>query len=174
MAHQRERVLLPLSFPARFCIVPVPRPALSLLCSSELLKESSVCLVHLALLLSKLCGKGSPETTRLALPWLSCQGLNTSTHLPLWPHFWILPQSVTPASLPVFFQPFWAAIVNPGRYGPVAWSKPSPSSQAGAVTWGAASQFHHGSKSFPSPWLKACPQVLNISMKLVSCYKYVK
>ena len=29
-----------------------------------------------------------------------------------------LPQSVTPASIPVFFQLYWAAIVSPGRGGP--------------------------------------------------------
>ena len=32
---------------------------------------------------------------------------------------------------------------------------------------GVASQLHHGLKSLPSPWLKAWPQLFNISMKAV-------
>ena len=39
-------------------------------------------------------------------------GLNPSTSLPLQPHFWLLPQRVIPASIPVFFQVYWAAIVR--------------------------------------------------------------
>ena len=35
------------------------------------------------------------------------------------------------------FQPFLAAIVSPGRCGPVVWSEPSPSSHEGAVTRGS-------------------------------------
>ena len=38
---------------------------------------------------------------------------------------------------PVFFQLYWAAIVSPGRCGPVAWSQSSPSSHAGPVTRGS-------------------------------------
>ena len=53
------------------------------------------------------------------------------------PHFQLLPRSVTPASIPSFFQPFLAAIVNPGRRVPVVWSQSSPSSHAGAVTKGS-------------------------------------
>ena len=33
---------------------------------------------------------------------------------------------------------------------------------------------HHGLKSLPSPWLKAQPQLFNISMKPVKGYRYVK
>ena len=36
--------------------------------------------------------------------WLPRLGLNPSTHLPLQPHFRLLLQSATPASIPVFFQ----------------------------------------------------------------------
>ena len=42
----------------------------------------------------------------LPLLWLPRLGLNPSTHLPLQPHFRLLLQSVTPASIPVFFQLF--------------------------------------------------------------------
>ena len=60
-------------------------------------------------------------------------GLNPSANLPPQPHFRLLPQSVTPASIPVFSQLYWAAIVSLGRCGPVAWSQSSPSFYAGAV-----------------------------------------
>ena len=100
--------------------------------------------------------------------WLPCLGLNHSTHLPLQPHFRLLLQSVTPASIPEFFQLYWAAIVSLGRCGPMAWSQSSPSSHAGAVTRGSCFPVAHlGWNSLPSPWLKAGPQLFNISMKPV-------
>ena len=37
----------------------------------------------------------------------------------------------------LFFQFYWAAIVSLGRCGPMAWSKSSPSSHAGAITRGS-------------------------------------
>ena len=49
-------------------------------------------------------------------------------------HFLFLPQSVIPASILVFFQLYWAAIVSLGRCGPMAWSQSSSSSHTGAVT----------------------------------------
>ena len=55
----------------------------------------------------------------------------------------------------LFFQLYWAAIVSRGRCGPMAWSQSSPSSHAGAVTEGVASQLHLGRKSLSSSWLKA-------------------
>ena len=64
-------------------------------------------------------------------------GLNPHTRLPLQPHFLLLLQSVTPASIPIFFQLYWAAIVILGRCGPIAWSQSSPSSHAGTVTRGS-------------------------------------
>ena len=54
--------------------------------------------------------------------WLPRLGLNPSAHLPLQPHFQLLLQSVTPASIPVFFQLYWAAIVSLGSCGSMAWS----------------------------------------------------
>ncbi|KAF6109503.1 hypothetical protein HJG60_010776 [Phyllostomus discolor] len=70
--------------------------------------------------------------------WLPCLGLNPSASLPLQPHFRLLPQSVTPASIPVLSKLYWAAIVSPGRHGPVVWSQSSPSSHAGAATGGGS------------------------------------
>ena len=75
-----------------------------------------------------------------SLLWLPGLGLNPSAHLPLQPHFRLLLQSAAPASIPVFFQLFWAAIVSLGRCGPMAWSQSSPSSQAGPVTRGSCFQ----------------------------------
>ena len=66
--------------------------------------------------------------------WLPGLGLNPSAQLPLQPHFRLLLQLAIPASIPVFPQLFWAAIVSPDRRGPVAWSQSSASSYAGAVT----------------------------------------
>ena len=64
-------------------------------------------------------------------------------------HFRLLLQSATPASIPVFFQLYWAAIVSLGRCGPMAWSQSSPSSHAGPVTRGSC---------FPVPsWVEATP-----------------
>ena len=37
----------------------------------------------------------------------------------------------------LFFQLYWAAIVSPGRCGPVVWSQSSPSSYTGSVTRGS-------------------------------------
>ena len=51
-------------------------------------------------------------------------------------HFRLLPQSVTPATIPVFFQFYWAAIISLGRCGPIVWSQSSPSSHTGAATRG--------------------------------------
>ena len=88
--------------------------------------------------------------------WLPGLGLNPSAHLPLQPHFRPLLQSVTPASIPVFFQLYWAAIVSLGRCGPVAWSQSSPRSHAGAVTRGSY---------FPVPsWVEFGPIPLAQSM----------
>ena len=81
--------------------------------------------------------------------WLPGLGLNPSAHLPLQPHFSLLLQSVTPASIPIFFQLYWAAIVSLGRCGPLAWSQSSPSSHAGPVTRGSC---------FPvPPWVEVTP-----------------
>ena len=60
----------------------------------------------------------TPELRDPLSLWLPSLGLNPSAHLPLQPHFRLLLQSVTPASIPVFFQLFWAAIVSLGRCGP--------------------------------------------------------
>ena len=85
----------------------------------------------------------------LPLLWLPCLGLNTSTHLPLQPHFRLLLQSATPASIPVFFQLYWAAVVSLGKCGPMAWSQSSPCSHAGPVTRGSC---------FPVPsWVEVTP-----------------
>ena len=93
------------------------------------------CVVHL--FTPEMRGLDYPSEPRGPLPlWLPCLGLNTSTHLPLQPHFRLLLQSVTSASIPLFFQLYWAAIVSPGRCGPMAWSQSSPSSHAGPVTRG--------------------------------------
>ena len=78
-----------------------------------------------------------PKPRGPLLVWLPCLGLNPSTSLPLQLHFWLLLQSVTPASIPVFFPLYWAARVSLGKCGPMAWSQHSPSCHAGAVTRGS-------------------------------------
>ena len=101
--------------PARVLSPPF-LPAVSLLHSSKLLRESSASLLHLAFQLPKLHGKGSPKASWFFLSWLLHLDLNPSTSLPLQPHFQLLPQSATPTSILVFFQLFWAAIAILGRH----------------------------------------------------------
>ena len=74
MVHQQES-FHPLSFPARSRIVSVPSPALSVLHSSKLLRESSACPLYLALLLPKPRGKGNLKSTWFTLQtaWLDLQ-----------------------------------------------------------------------------------------------------
>ena len=82
--------------------------------------------------------------------------LNPSVHFPFQPHFRLLLQSVTPASIPVFFQLYWAAIVSLGRCGSMAWSQSSPSSPTGPVTRGSC---------FPATsWVEVPPSSLAQSM----------
>ena len=97
----------------------------------------------LSFLLLKPCGKGSPQTA-----WFQ-QNLAVPMHMAVTPGFksrcefsWASPfptppQSSTPDSIPIFLQLSWAALVSPGRCGPMAWSKPPPSSHAGTVTRGS-------------------------------------
>ena len=106
--------------------------------------------------------------------WLLRLGLNPSAHLPLQPHFRHLLQSVTPASIPVFFQLYWAAIVSLGRCGPIAWSQSSPSSHAGPVTGGSCLPVTSWVEVNSTPQLKAWPQLFHISMKPVKGYRCVK
>ena len=97
--------------------------------------------------------------------WLPCLGLNPSTSLPLQPHFRLLLQPVTPASIPVFFQLYWAAIVSLGRCGPMAWSQSSPSSYAGAITRGSC---------FPvTSWVEFTPISLaqNVATAILHIYE---
>ena len=71
-------------------------------------------------------------------------------------HFRLLLQSATSASIPVFFQLYWAAIVSLGRCGPMAWSQSSPSSPTSPVTRG---------NCFPVPsWVEFGPIPLAQSM----------
>ena len=98
----------------------------------------------------------SAKATWSSLVWLPCLGFNPLTNLPLQPHFRLLLQSVTPASMPVFFQLYWAALVSLGRCGPIAWSQSSPSSHAGTVTRGSC---------FPvTSWVEVTPIPLAQSM----------
>ena len=91
----------------------------------------------LSCFLSHMAKGSTPKPHGPHLAWLPCLGLNPSANLPLQPYFQLLPQLATPASIPIFFQLFWAAIVSPGRHGPMMWSQSSPSSHAGAVTGGS-------------------------------------
>ena len=68
--------------------------------------------------LPKTCGSDScpsPVVPKRDAKWLPCLGLNSSANLPLQPHFRLLPQLATAATIP-------------GRCGPVVWSQLSPSS----------------------------------------------
>ena len=154
----RQRCMI-LSLPQNFVVLPL------------LLQNHMVLSIHFRTAWSSLLSSRTAWSSSL---WLPCLGLNPSTHIPLQTHFRLLLQSVTPASILVFFQLYWAAIVSLGRCGPMAWSQSSPSSHAGPVTGGVASQYHLGWNLVPSPWLKAWAQLFNISMKPVKGYRCVK
>ena len=88
--------------------------------------------------------------------WLPGLGFKSQCPSSFAAHFRLLLQSVTPASIPVFFQLYWAAIVSLGRCGPMAWSQSSPSSPTGPVTRGSC---------FPVPsWVEFAPIPLAQSM----------
>ena len=103
--------------------------------------------------------KGAPQSCIIPPKnpaWLLHLDLNLSARLPLQPHFRLLPKSVLPASIPVFFQLYWAALVSPGRCGPMVWSQPTLSSHAGTVTGGSC---------FPvTSWVEVTPIPLPQSM----------
>ena len=153
--------------PARV-LSPLFSPAKSLLLPSHVAKRSTPKLRGplssppipcgpLLLTLPKLRGPlPSPKPCGPLSLWLPHLGLNPSTSLPLQPHFRLLLQSVTPTSIPEFFQLYWAAIVSPGRHVPMAWSQSSPSSHLGGVTRGSC---------FPiTSWVEVTPISLAQSM----------
>ena len=78
---------------------------------------------HLSCFLSHVAKGNTPKPCGPHLAWLPRLGLNPSTNLPLQPHFRLLPHLATSASIPIFFQLFWAAIVSLGRCGPVVCCK---------------------------------------------------
>ena len=141
------RVLSPLFFPAKSLLLPKlhgPSYSLQNHVASYLLQSRVVLFFSL-----------SEQRGPLSL-WLPSLGLNPSAHLLPQPHFQLLLQSVTPASIPIFFQLYWAAIVSPGRCGPMAWSQSSPSSHAAPVT---------RESCFPVPsWVEFAPIPLAQSM----------
>ena len=115
------RVLSPLFFPAKFLLLPKP-------CGDP---KSLV----LTLAQAQRCPLRQ-SCVFLHLEWLPRLGLNPSTSLPLQPHSQLLLQSVIPVSIPVFFQLYWAAIVDPSRRGPRAWSRSFPSSPTSSCNQG--------------------------------------
>ena len=147
MAHQQES-FLPFPMAAKSLLLPKPRG-----------KKK-----HPRAIWSSLFTPSEPSVPLLAtseprdplLLWLPHLGLNPSAHLPVQSHFQLLLQSVTPASIPLFLQLYWAAIVSLGRCGPMAWSQSSPSSHTGPVTRGSC---------FPVPsWVEFAPIPLAQSM----------
>ena len=66
------------------------------------------------------------------------------------------------------FPAFLGCHCKSGQACPRMWNQQSPSSYTAAVTRGprlpVASQLPPGSKSLPSPWFKAWPQLFNISI----------
>ena len=107
------------------------------------------------------------------LVWLQSLGLNPSQSSSAAP-FPTPPAISYTCQHSLFFQLYWAARVSLGRCGPMARSQSSPSSQAGAVTKGSCFPVTSWVEVTPSPWLKAWPQLFNISMKPVKGYRYVK
>ena len=93
---------------------------------------------------SRMVSSSLPKTLWSSLLLWSCV---VSSFLPQ--NLLVLPRSAIPASIPVFFQLYWAAIVSLGRCGPMAWSQSSLSSPTGPVTRGSC---------FPVPsWVEFGP-----------------
>ena len=107
----------------------------------------------------------SPSEPRGPLSlWLPHLGLNPRAHLPLKPYFRLLLQLVTPTSIHLFFQLYWAAIVSPSRCGPMVWSQSSSSSHTGAVTRGSC---------FPvTSWVEVTPTPVAQSMATAISHIY--
>ena len=110
--------------------------------------------------LPELCGPNLLHQSHMVLPGMAaapgfksqCQSSSTAPFL-------------TPPTIgytfqhSLFFQLYWAAIVCPGRRGPMAWSQSSPSSQPAAVTRG---------NCFPvTYWVEVTPISLAQSMATV-------
>ena len=98
-------------------------------------RHHQLCCCHWVPTLTKPRGP-LPLLRQSRVVWLPRLGLNPSASLPLQPHFQLL-QSFIPASIPVFLQIYWAAILSVGRCGPMAWSQSSPTSHSGTVTRGS-------------------------------------
>ena len=143
------RVLSPLFFPAKSLLLPKPSGKKKHFKTSWSSYSLQNCVAPY-FLRSRVVYSFLPQNlVVLPLLWLPRLGLNPSAHLPLQPHVRLLLQSVTPASIPVFFQLYWAAIVSLGRCGPMAWSQSSPRSHTGPVTRGSC---------FPvPPWVEVTP-----------------
>ena len=121
------RVLSPLVFPAKSLQLPKPRGKKKhskTTWSSPIHSAKAACFSPFFPKTS-WSSLFSFRTTWSSLSlWLPHLGLNPSAHLPLQPHFRLLLQPVTPASIPVFFQLYWAVIVSPGRCGPLHGMEP--------------------------------------------------
>ena len=75
----------------------------------------------------------------MALPrvWLPCPGFKSQCQSSSAAPFPTPPTISYTCQHSLFFQPYWAAILSPGRCGPMVWSQSSPSSLAGAATRGS-------------------------------------
>ena len=74
----------------------------------------------------------------------------------------------------LFFQLYWAAIVSLGRCGPMAWSQSIPTSHAGAVTSRNCLPVTSWVEVTPIPLAQSVATAINICMKPVKGYGYVK
>ena len=138
---QNRVVLFPIYFGAAWSPPSPPKP-----CGPPLLLWSRVVS---SLLQSRIVSLFTSEPHGLSLPMAAGPRFKSQFPSSFAAHFRLLLQSATPASIPVFFQLYWAAIVSLGRCGPMAWSQSSPSSHAGPVTRGSC---------FPVPsWVEVTP-----------------
>ena len=131
MAHQRES-FLPFSSRQSFscCLSHMAKGSTPKPHGPNLLRQSRVVLSGMA----AEPGFKSPRQSSSAAPFLTPPTISYTCQHSL------------------FFQLYWAAIVSPGRHGPMTWSQSSPSSHAGSVTRG---------NFFPVPsWVEVTPTPL--------------
>ena len=131
------RVLSPLFFPAKSLLLPKPRgkkhskTTRSCLLSFRTVWSFSPFQNHVALSLS-------PQN-HLVFPRMAAEPGSKSQRQSSFAAPFLIPPTIsyTCQHSCIFFQLYWAAIVSPGRCGPMAWSQSSPSSHAGPVTRGS-------------------------------------
>ena len=113
-----------------------------------------------------------PKSCGYPWVWLLHLGLNPSTWLLLQPHFQVLLHSVNTCQRSRILSALLGCHSKSGQVWPHCMETIFSKLSHRCCNQGELPRL--GWKSLPSPWLKARPQLFNISMKPVKGYRYVK